>query len=65
MQDGKARLTVRRAMLFYVLAYLQLLDDEGKPAARQIRLVNNEIRALAGMPEAVAQTASHMAAESD
>jgi hypothetical protein len=65
MQDGKARLVVRRAMLFYVLAYLQLLDDEGKPAARQIRLVNNEIRALAGLPEAVAQTPSHMVAESD
>ncbi len=65
MQDGVARLIVRRAMLFYVLAYLQLLYDEGKPAARQIRLVNTEIRALAGLPETAAPTASHMAAESN
>jgi hypothetical protein len=51
MQDGTARLPVRRAMLFYVLAFLQLLDDEGKPEARQIRLVNREIRALTGLSD--------------
>jgi len=62
MPDGKARLMVRRAMLFYVLAFLQLLDDGGKPAARQICLVNTEIRALAGLSE---PTVSEMAAESD
>jgi hypothetical protein len=62
MRDGKARLKVSRAMLIYVLAFLQLLDDEGKPAARQIRLVNTEIRALAGLSE---PTVSDMAAESD
>jgi hypothetical protein len=62
MRDGTARLVVRRAMLIYVLAFLQLLDDEGKPAARQIRLVNTEIRAFAGLSE---PTVSDMAAESD
>jgi hypothetical protein len=62
MQNGEARLPVRRAMLFYVLAFLQLLDDEGKPAARQIRLVNTEIRGLAGLSEASVLDA---AAESD
>ena len=62
MQGGRARLAVRRAMLFYVLAFLQLLDDEGKPEARQIRLVNTEIRSLAGLSEASVLDA---AAESD
>jgi hypothetical protein len=65
MRHGTARLTVRRAMLFYVLAYLQLLDDEGLPTARQIRLVNTEIRAVAGLPESAASSSSHTAAESD
>jgi hypothetical protein len=63
MQKSKACLIVRRAMLIYVLAFLQVLDDDGKPAARQIRLVNPEIRALAGLSESA--TVSNMAAESD
>jgi predicted DNA-binding transcriptional regulator YafY len=46
MTDGTASLEVRKAMLFYVLAHLQLLDDAGDPGARQITLVNKEIRAL-------------------
>jgi hypothetical protein len=62
MQDGQARLMVRRAMLIYVLAFLQLLDDDGKSAARQIRLANPEIRALTGLSE---PSVSAMAAESD
>jgi hypothetical protein len=65
MEAGRARLPVRRAMLFYVLAHLQLLDDEGTPAARQIRLVNTEIRRLAGVSEAGAATTASLAAESD
>jgi hypothetical protein len=65
MEDGIARLTVRRALLFYVLAHFQLLDDEGTPAARQIRLVNTEIRALVRPPEPAATPFSHVAAEAD
>jgi hypothetical protein len=65
MQDGISRLTVRRAMLFYVLAHFQLLDDEGSPAARQIRLVNTEIRALVRPPDPSPSPCWHMAVESD
>lgn len=65
MEDGIARLTVRRAMLFYVLAHFQLLDDEGSPAARQIRLVNTEIRRMMRPPEPAVSPSSHIAAESD
>ena len=65
MKRGRARLPVRRAMLFYVLAHLQLLDDAGAPAARQIRLVNTEIRRLAGLPELDAPGMLVNAAESD
>jgi hypothetical protein len=62
MQDGKACLPVRRAMLIYVLAFLQLLDDEGKPEARQIRLANREIRTLPGLSDT---SQWGLAAESD
>jgi hypothetical protein len=65
MKRGRPRLPVRRAMLFYVLAHLQLLDDAGMPAARQIRLVNTDIRRLAGLPEPDATGIVVNAAKSD
>jgi hypothetical protein len=65
MQGGITRLTVRCAMLFYVLTHFQLLDDEGSPAARQIRLVNTEIRALVRPPIPSPSPTVHMAAESN
>ncbi len=65
MHGGTAPLEVRRAMLFYVLAYYQLLNDEGEAAARQIRLVNTEIRALVGRPVLAGSRSFSLAAESD
>ncbi|MEG3619814.1 WYL domain-containing protein [Magnetovibrio sp. PR-2] len=46
MENGTAILSVRRAMLFYVLLQLRLEHDEHRPPGAHIRLVNTEIRQL-------------------
>lgn len=44
MKDGVGTLSVRRAMLFYVLNQLRLEHDGHRPPTVQIQLVNSEIR---------------------
>jgi hypothetical protein len=64
MQDGIARLMVLRAMLFYLLAHFQPLNDEGSPTARHICLVNTEIHASVRPLEPSSSLSLCMAAES-